>query len=42
MKKIIYTKKNCAKFNENLKIKKIHLQKKETHLDFYNFDVFHV
>ncbi len=35
-------KKKCAKFNENLKAKKIHLQKKRIHLDFYNFDVFHV
>ncbi len=35
-------KKKCAKFNENLKTKKIHLQKKRIHLDFYNFDVFHV
>ncbi len=35
-------KKKCAKFNENLKAKRIHLQKRRIHLDFYNFDVFHV
>ncbi len=35
-------KKECAKFNENFKIKKMHLQKKRIHLDFYNLDVFHV
>ncbi len=35
-------KKKCVKFNENLKTKKIHLQKRRIHLDFYNFDVFHV
>jgi hypothetical protein len=35
-------KRECAKFNENLKAKRIHLQKKRIHLDFYNLDVFHV
>jgi hypothetical protein len=35
-------KKECVKFNENLKAEKIHLQKKRIHLDFYNFDVFHI
>jgi hypothetical protein len=35
-------KRKCVKFNENLKVKKIHLQKRKIHLDFYNFDVFHV
>jgi hypothetical protein len=32
----------CVKFNENLKTKKIHLQKWRIHFDFYNFDAFHV
>ncbi len=35
-------KRNCVKFNENLKIERIHLQKRRIHLDFYNFEVFHV
>jgi hypothetical protein len=35
-------KKECVKFNENFKIEKIHLQKRRIHLNFYNFDVFHV
>ncbi len=35
-------KRKYVKFNENLKAKKIHLQKRRIHLDFYNFDVFHV
>jgi hypothetical protein len=35
-------KRNCVKFNENLRTEKIHLQKKKIHLDFYNSDVFHV
>jgi hypothetical protein len=35
-------KKECVKFNENLKTERIHLQKRRIHLDFYNFDVFHV
>jgi hypothetical protein len=35
-------KKKCVKFNENLRTKRIHLQKRKIHLDFYNFDVFHV
>jgi hypothetical protein len=35
-------KRKCVKFNENLKTKRIHLQKRRIHLDFYNFDVFHV
>ncbi len=35
-------KKKCAKFSENFTIKKIHLQKRRIHLDFYNLDVFHV
>ncbi len=35
-------KRKCAKFNENLKAERIHLQKRRIHLDFYNLDVFHV
>ncbi len=35
-------KRKCVKFNENLKTRRIHLQKKRIHLDLYNFDVFHV
>ncbi len=35
-------KKECVKFNENLKAERIHLQKRRIHLDFYNFDVSHV
>jgi hypothetical protein len=35
-------KRKCVKFNENLRTEKIHLQKRRIHLDFYNFDVFHV
>ncbi len=35
-------KRECVKFNENLKVEKIHLQKRRIHLDLYNFDVFHV
>ncbi len=35
-------KRDCVKFNENLKFERIHLQKRRIHLDFYNFDVFHV
>jgi hypothetical protein len=35
-------KKECVKFNENLKTERIHLQKRKIHLDFYNSDVFHV
>jgi hypothetical protein len=35
-------KKDCVKFNENLKTERIHLQKRRIHLDFYNFDGFHV
>ncbi len=35
-------KKNYAKFNENLRIERIHLQKKRIHLDFYNLETFHV
>jgi hypothetical protein len=35
-------KRECVKFNENLKTEKIHLQKKRIHLDLYNFEVFHV
>jgi hypothetical protein len=35
-------KKNCVKFNENLKTEKIYLQKKRIHFDFYNFETFHV
>jgi hypothetical protein len=35
-------KKECAKLNENSRAERIHLQKKRIHLDFYNFDVFHV
>ncbi len=35
-------KKECVKFNENLRIERIHLQKRRIHFDFYNSDVFHV
>jgi hypothetical protein len=35
-------KRKCVKFNENLKAKKFHLQKRRIHLDFYNFEIFHV
>jgi hypothetical protein len=35
-------KRKCVKFNENFKTEKIHLQKRRIHLDFYNFDAFHV
>jgi hypothetical protein len=35
-------KRKCVKFNENFKTKKIHLQKRRIHLDFYNFEIFHV
>jgi hypothetical protein len=35
-------KRKCAKFNENLKAERIHLQKKRIHFDFYNLDVLHV
>jgi hypothetical protein len=35
-------KRKCVKFNENLKAKRIHLQKRRIHLDFYNFEVFYV
>jgi hypothetical protein len=35
-------KKECVKFNENLRTKKIHLQKKRIHFDFYSFETFHV
>ncbi len=35
-------KRNCVKFNENLKIERIHLQKRRIHFNFYNFDAFHV
>ncbi len=35
-------KKDCVKFNENLKIERIHLQEKRIHFDFYNFETFHV
>ncbi len=35
-------KRECAKFNENLRTKRIHLQKRRIYLDFYNSDVFHV
>jgi hypothetical protein len=35
-------KKNCVKFNENLKAERIHLQKRRIHLDFYNFDASNV
>jgi hypothetical protein len=35
-------KRKYVKFNENLKIERIHLQKRWIHLDFYNFDAFHV
>jgi hypothetical protein len=35
-------KRKCVKFNKNLKTERIHLQKRRIHLDFYNFDVFHL
>jgi hypothetical protein len=35
-------KKECVKFNENLKAERIHLQKRRIHLDFYNCDAFYV
>jgi hypothetical protein len=35
-------KRKCVKFNENLRTKRIHLQKRRIHFDFYNFEVFHV
>ncbi len=41
-RKIICTKENASSSMRILKLKKIHLQKKRIHLDFYNFDVFHV
>jgi hypothetical protein len=40
--KIYVYKRKCVKFNENLKTKRIHLQKRRIHFDFYNFDAFHV
>ncbi len=41
-KRIILYKKECVKFNENLRAERIHLQERKIHLDFYNLDVFHV
>ncbi len=35
-------KRKCVKFNENLKIERIYLQKRKIYLDFYNLDIFHV
>ncbi len=35
-------KRECVKFNENLKIERIHLQKRKIHLDFYSSEIFHV
>ncbi len=35
-------KRKCVKFNENFKARKIHLQKKRIHCDFYNFEILHV
>ncbi len=35
-------KKECVKFNENLKAERIHLQKKRIHFDFYSLDVSYV
>jgi hypothetical protein len=35
-------KRNCVKFNENLKIERISLQERRIHLDIYNFEAFHV
>jgi hypothetical protein len=35
-------KRKCVKFNENLKVERIHLQERKISFDFYNFDVFHV
>jgi hypothetical protein len=35
-------KRNCVKFNENLKVKRIHLQERRIYFDFYNFEAFHV
>ncbi len=34
--------KKYVKFNEKFKIEKIHLQIKKIHLDFYNFNAFHI
>jgi hypothetical protein len=35
-------KKDCVKFNENIKVERIHLQERRIHLDSYNFETFHV
>ncbi len=35
-------KRECVKFNENLRAERIHLQKRRIHLDLYNFEAFHV
>jgi hypothetical protein len=35
-------KRNCVKFNENLKAERIHLQERRIHFDFYNLEAFHV
>ncbi len=35
-------KKDCVKFNENVRTESIHLQVRRIHLDFYNFEIFHV
>ncbi len=35
-------KRECVKFNENFRIKRIHLQKRKIHFDFYNSEIFHV
>jgi hypothetical protein len=35
-------KRKCAKFNENLRAERIHLQERRIHLDSYNLDVSHV
>ncbi len=35
-------KKECVKFNENLRTRRIHLQKRKIHLDFYSSEAFHI
>ncbi len=41
-RKIIYTRKNASSSMKILELKKFICKKKRIHLDFYNFDVFHV
>jgi hypothetical protein len=35
-------KRDCAKFNEDLKVERIHLQERRIHLDIYSFEASHV